>query len=309
VSRTYKAIGINLKAQALGESDKIVTILTKEFGLIRAIAHGARKQNSSLGGRMGMFVINELLISQGKNLDRITQAQTIKTYPGLSKDLGKLAASQYLTEIVLCQALSEQPQIEIYELFNEYLQRLDNIPKTDIRCVVAYLVQGVFQLLALAGLTPQVDFCCLTQRLLTPDLTNPNWQVGFSIPAGGIICLDAWKSLRKEIEQEKRENRELEEKNQTSVPNPQFSAPQPSYETVFHQQELPIISRRLHGKELIMLQYLSETEIIQIDAASDSGWLSVEQILRQYVQYHLGQPIRSATLIDSYFAANHDAIV
>ena len=299
MSKTYKATGINLKAQPLGESDKIVTILTQEFGLIRAVATGARKQNSSLGGRMGMFVINELLISQGRNLSRITQAETIKTYPGLSKDLGKLAASQYLAEIVLCQALSELPQTELYELFNEHLQRLNDIPKTEIKCVVANLVQGVFQLLALAGLTPQVESCCLTQRLLTPDWTNPHWQVGFSIPSGGIICLDAWKSLRKEIEQGKWENGEIA----------QSCASNPSYETVFHQQELPIISRRLNGKQLVMLQHLSETEIIQIDAASDSGWLAVEQILRQYVQYHLGQPIRSATLIDSYFATNHDAIV
>ncbi|MDD1420587.1 DNA repair protein RecO [Dolichospermum sp. ST_sed1] len=299
MTKTYKAIGINLKAQALGESDKIVTILTQEFGLIRAVATGARKQNSSLGGRMGMFVVNELLISQGRNLDRITQAETIKTYPGLSKDLGKLAASQYLAEIVLCQALSEQPQTEIYELFNEHLQRLEDIPKTEIKCIVAYLAQGVFQLLNLAGLTPQVESCCLTQRLLTPDWTNPQWQVGFSIPSGGIICLDAWKSLRKEIEQGKWENAEIA----------QTCASNPSYETVFHQQELPIISRRLNGKQLVMLQHLSETEIMKIDAASDSGWLAVEQILRQYVQYHLGQPIRSATLIDSYFATNHDAIV
>ena len=293
MSKTYKATGINLKAQPLGESDKIVTILTQEFGLIRAVATGARKQNSSLGRRMGMFVVNELLISQGRNLDRITQAETIKTYPGLSKDLGKLAASQYLAEIVLCQALSEQPQIEIYELFNKHLQRLEDIPKTEIKCIVAYLAQGVFQLLNLAGLTPQVESCCLTQRLLTPDWTNPQWQVGFSIPSGGIICLDAWKSLRKEIEQGK-ENGEIA----------QTCASNPSYETVFHQQELPIISRRLNGKQLVMLQHLSETEIMKIDAASDSGWLAVEQILRQYIQYHLGQPIRSATLIDSYFAAN-----
>jgi DNA repair protein RecO (recombination protein O) len=293
MSKTYKATGINLKAQPLGESDKIVTILTQEFGLIRAVATGARKQNSSLGGRMGMFVVNELLISQGRNLDRITQAETIKTYPGLSKDLGKLAASQYLAEIVLCQALSEQPQIEIYELFNKHLQRLEDIPKTEIKCIVAYLAQGVFQLLNLAGLTPQVESCCLTQRLLTPDWTNPQWQVGFSIPSGGIICLDAWKSLRKEIEQGK-ENGEIA----------QTCASNPSYETVFHQQELPIISRRLNGKQLVMLQHLSETEIMKIDAASDSGWLAVEQILRQYIQYHLGQPIRSATLIDCYFAAN-----
>jgi DNA repair protein RecO (recombination protein O) len=309
MSKTYKATGINLKAQALGESDKIVTILTPEFGLIRAVATGARRQNSSLGGKMGIFVVNQLLISQGKNLSRITQAETIKTYPGLSQDLGKLAASQYLAEIVLCQGISEQPQTELYELFNEHLQRLQDIPKTEIKSVVAHLAQGVFQLLTLAGLTPQLESCCLTQRPLTPDWTNPHWQVGFSIPSGGIICLDAWKSLRTEIEQENRENREMQETTQKSVPNPQSCASNPSYETVFHQQELPIISRRLNGKQLVMLQHLAETEIIQIDVADYSGWLAVEQILRKYVQYHLGQPIRSATLIDSYFAANHDTIV
>jgi DNA repair protein RecO (recombination protein O) len=223
--------------------------------------------------------------------------------------LGKLAASQYLAEIVLCQSLSEQPQIEIYELFNKHIQRLEDIPRTETKSVVACLVQCVFQLLTLAGLTPQVEFCCLTQRFLTPDWKNPHWQVGFSIPSGGIICLDAWKNLRKEIEQGKWKNREMGENTRRNVPNTQSLASEPNYETVFEQQELPVISRRLNGKELFMLQHLSETEIIQIDAADYSGWLAVEQVLRQYVQYHLGRPIHSATLIDSYFATNHDAIV
>ncbi|MFN9614639.1 MAG: DNA repair protein RecO [Dolichospermum sp.] len=309
MSKTYKATGINLKTQPLGESDKIVTILTQEFGLIRAVATGARKQNSSLGGKMGMFVINELLISPGKNLDIIIEAQTIKNYPGLSKNLGKLAASQYLAEIVLCQSLSEQPQIEIYELFNKYIQRIEDIPRTETKCVIAFLVQGVFQLLDLAGLRPQVEFCCLTQRFLTPDWKNPHWQVGFSIPSGGIICLEAWKNLQQQIEQGKWEHRKMNGKIKTNVTNTQSLASDPSDKTVFYQQELPIVSYLLNGKELFMLQHLSEIEIIQIDAADYSGWLAVEQVLRQYVQYHLGQPIHSATLIDSYFATNHDAIV
>ncbi|MFN6219647.1 MAG: DNA repair protein RecO [Aphanizomenon sp.] len=309
MSKTYKVTGINLKAQALGESDKIVTILTPEFGLIRAVATGARRQNSSLGGKMGIFVVNQLLISQGKNLSRITQAETIKNYPGLSQDLGKLAASQYLAEIVLCQGISEQPQTEIYELFNEHLQRLQDIPKTEIKSVVAHLAQGVFRLLTLAGLTPQLESCCLTQRPLTPDWTNPHWQVGFSIPAGGIICLDAWKTLRKEIQQRKWENGEMGQTTNISGLSPSSSLSNPGYETVFHQQELPIISRRLNGKELIILQYLAETEIMKIDAVDYSSWLSVERILRQYLQYHLEQPILSALLIDSYFATNHDTIV
>ncbi|MDZ8052330.1 MAG: DNA repair protein RecO [Aulosira sp. ZfuVER01] len=305
MTRTYQVTGINLKTQALGESDKIVTILTREFGLIRAAAPGARKHNSSLGGRSGMFVVNELLIAKGRSLDKITQAQTIKTYPGLTKDLGKLAASQYLAEIVLCQALSEQPQEELYELLNEHLNRLEALSNTEAD-ILAHLSHGVFHLLALAGLTPQVQVCCLTQRPLIPNFTDPHWQVGFSISAGGTVCLETWAELRREREKERKIN--------SSVPRSPRSpttpaSPSASYQTVVHQQEIPVISQRLNATQLDILQQLSQPEIMHINAAKDDGWLSVEQILRQYAQYHLGRPIRSATLIDSYFAANHDATV
>jgi DNA repair protein RecO (recombination protein O) len=301
MSRTYKATGINLKTQALGESDKIVTILTAEFGLIRAVAPGSRKHNSSLGGRSGMFVVNELLIAKGRSLDKITQAQTLKTYPGLTKNLGKLAAGQYLAEIVLCQALSEQPQEELYELFNEHLQRLEASSSGNTSGVLAHLAHGVFHLLALAGVTPQVQVCCLSGRPLKPDLTNPNWQVGFSIPAGGTVCLEAWESLRREGQRGKGAKEQGEINNQYPIPNAQT--------IVVHRQEIPVISSRPDAMQLALLQHLSQPEIMQIDGATDHDWLFVEQILRQYAQYQLGRPIRSATLIDSYFAANHDAIV
>ncbi|WP_138503106.1 DNA repair protein RecO [Nostoc sp. PA-18-2419] len=342
MSRTYKATGINLKTQALGESDKIVTILTPEFGLIRAVAPGARKHNSSLGGRSGMFVVNELLIAKGRSLDKITQAQTLKTYPGLAKDLGKLAASQYLAEIVLCQALSEQPQEELYELFNEHLHRLEMLSTRNTSGVLAHLAHGVFHLLALAGLTPQVQVCCLSGRLLTPDFTDPNWQVGFSIAAGGTVCLEAWERLRTEQQKgtrpkEEMRNTRVEEimvtPNSVRVKGPataystqhELNAPLPltarakdpgttnstpnAQTIIVHRQEIPMISSRPGAMELALLQHLSQPEIVQIDGARDPNWLSVEQILRQYAQYQLGRPIRSATLIDSYFAANHDAIV
>lgn len=300
MSRTYKATGINLKTQALGESDKIVTILTREFGLIRAVAPGSRKHNSSLGGRSGMFVVNELLIAKGRSLDKITQAQTLKTYPGLAKNLGKLAASQYLAEIVLCEALSEQPQEELYDLFNEHLYRLEAVSSANPSGVLAHLAHGVFHLLALAGLTPQVQICCLSQHPLKPDFTDPNWQVGFSIPAGGTVSLEARERLRKEGQ------REIN--NQYPMPNVPSSMPN-TQTVVVHRQEIPVISSRLGAMELALLQHLSQPEIMQIDGARDHNWLSVEQILRHYAQYQLGRPIRSATLIDSYFAANHDATV
>ena len=76
MSRTYKATGINLKAMPMGEADRLVTVLTKEQGVIRAIAPSARKHKSRLGGRSGLFVVNELLLTRGKSLDKILQAET-----------------------------------------------------------------------------------------------------------------------------------------------------------------------------------------------------------------------------------------
>src|SRR5512147_915068 len=97
-----------------GEADRLLTILTREHGLIQAIAMGARKHSSSLAGRSGLFVVNDLLIVKGRSLDKVTQAETLESYPKLGKDLQKLTVSQYLAELCLCQALSDQPQEELF---------------------------------------------------------------------------------------------------------------------------------------------------------------------------------------------------
>ncbi|NKB18846.1 MAG: DNA repair protein RecO, partial [Pseudanabaena sp. CRU_2_10] len=96
MAHTYRVTGINLKSMALGEHDRLLTILTKEHGLIKAIAAGARKHRSSMAGRSGLFVVNDLMISVGRNLDRITQAETVQSFMGLGQNLAKLTAAQYL---------------------------------------------------------------------------------------------------------------------------------------------------------------------------------------------------------------------
>ncbi|MEM9923530.1 MAG: DNA repair protein RecO [Cyanobacteria bacterium P01_D01_bin.50] len=310
MSRTYKATGINLKTQAFGESDRLVTILTREFGLIRATAPGARKHNSSLGGRSGMFVVNQLLIAKGRSIDKITQANTIKTYPGLGGDLGKLAASQYLAEIVLASALSEQPQDELFELFNEHLHRLEKLSSAS-QNVLAYLVHGAFQLLALAGLKPQVDTCCLTGNPVIPDYSNPKSLTAFSINAGGVVSMSAWENLRTRAEKRRmEENNPVEiasvakELNGVYSSSSRQTTSSPVYETIVHHEELPTLLRRLSASELGLLQQLLQPEIIE-ETAPDEKWLYIERLLRQYTQYHLSRSIRSAALIDSYFAATY----
>lgn len=297
MSRTYNATGINLKSMPLGEADKLITILTREFGLIRAVASGARKQNSKLGGRSSLFVVNELQLAKGRSLDKITQAETLESYPGLSKDLGKLAASQYLAELVLCHALSDQPQAELYALLNEHLRRLEQLPKdsnpyAETSSVLAHLSQGVFHLLALAGIAPQVQACCITQNLLTPDFSNPDWQVGFSVEAGGTVSLAGRNSTtgtqtrpvtttKGGIITQTAHNNETE----TETPPPRLN-------TKLDATELTVL-QQLAGAELP--NQSPEKSLFDVDAV----WVKVERILRDYSQYHFGRSIRSAALIDA----------
>ena len=130
MSRTYQATGINLKGMPLGEADRLVTILSPEYGFIKAVAPGSRKHKSKLRGRSELFVVNQLLIVKGRSLDKIVQAETIQTYPGLSRDLGKLAASQYLAELVLCFEKGDRQSLELYELFKEHLTRIEKLPSS-----------------------------------------------------------------------------------------------------------------------------------------------------------------------------------
>ena len=174
MSRTYCATGINLKAIPLGESDRLLTILTAEMGLIRAIAPGARKHKSRLGGRSGLFVINQLLLAQGKQLDKITQAETVQSFPGLSKELSKLTAGQYLAELALFQALDKHPQEELYSLLVEHLTRVE---AADSTAVLPCLIQGLYHLLALGGIAPDVRSCCITRDPVLPDLSHTDWRV------------------------------------------------------------------------------------------------------------------------------------
>ncbi|WP_353122319.1 DNA repair protein RecO [Planktothrix agardhii] len=299
MSKTYSATGINLKAQPFGESDRLLTILTREFGLIKAIAPGARKAKSPLGGRSELFVVNQLLIAKGRSLDRITQAETVTTYGGLSKNLGKLAASQYLAELVLSQALGDHQQEDLFILLNEHLNRLQTLSNSHLIAnstqIIACLTQGIFHLLALAGTAPQVQLCCLSQRRLQPNFTDEHWRVGFSIETGGIINLSEWTPSA------------LKPKKPITVaskpPTVQDSGNFYTIESV-PQPQLKI-NTKLTAGQLAILQHLAQPELLNPEVSSREliwawDWMTVERTLRQYTEYHLGCCIRSASLIDTF---------
>ena len=285
MSQTYKTTAINLKAIPLGETDRLLTLLSPDVGLVRVVAPGSRKHQSRLGGRSDLFVVNDCLIVKGKQLDKLVQAETRRTFPGLSQHLGRLTASQYLAEVVLLMALSDCPQDALFQVLVEHLGRLET---TAPGALLAALCHGLYHLLALAGVAPEVHQCTLSRVAIVPNLLDPAWRVEFSAEAGGLI--------------------QLTEAN----PGDALVA-----ETAGRYGEGTQRPGLLTATDVALLQQLSKPEILSTlpmglptglrDDAPGLGknqqlWSRVERLLREYTQDYFERPIRSAALVDVCFA-------
>lgn len=277
--KEYQAIGINLKGMPLGEHDRLLSILTKECGLIKAVATGARKHRSAMAGRSGLFVVNDLQISVGRSMDRIKNAEMLQSFVGLGKTLAKLTAAQYLSELALMQALSAQPQEELFLVLVEHLNRIQD---AEDKYVLACLVHGTYHLLAIAGFAPQVHSCCISQRPVIANREIPKWKAGFSIVGGGVI--------------------NLEITDPPSDGNPNRDRSINGLEIIGNSAITNQISHYLNAPELLAIQELAQTDLTDnILKSQTTDWLTVERLLRAYAQYHFDRPIQSSALIDNCF--------
>src|ERR1700677_2014680 len=76
----YRDDGVVLRTHKLGEADRIITLLTRQNGRVRAVAKGVRRTKSRFGARLEPFTHVDVLIYPGRSLDTITQAEVIRAY-------------------------------------------------------------------------------------------------------------------------------------------------------------------------------------------------------------------------------------
>ncbi|MEL7084659.1 MAG: DNA repair protein RecO [Cyanobacteria bacterium P01_G01_bin.4] len=267
--RLYRATGINLKVTPLGEADRIVTILTDEYGLVRAVAPGARKQKTQLGGNTELFAINELVLVEGRSLDRISQADRVQSLPYLRSSLTRLTVAQYWAEVVLYQALSDQPQRELFLLLVEHLERLER--SSSDASALPLLVHGLYHLLAIAGIAPQVRPCS--------DCPGTH-EWSFSPDGGGVACHHCIGSQRP-----------MQRAILTSSTRAVLK--------LLPRPQLPDGIVSTGAGDL----HLSENRDLQKQGVPElKAWRTVERLLRKSLHYHFDRDIQSAQLVDDCFA-------
>ncbi len=153
---THDAEAVVLRQYALAEADRIIILFSKEFGKVRAVAQGAKRPKSRLGGCLEPLthVRIRYYIKEGSDLGKIHQCELIHAYLGHGIDLERLYGYTYFSEIVQELVQENNPNYLIFRLFIASLNAGEKIGVSE--ALVRY-----FELwsLKLSGLLPNYDTC------------------------------------------------------------------------------------------------------------------------------------------------------
>ena len=180
--RLYRTEAIILRRVDLGEADRLLTIFTPGRGKLRVVAKGARKPGSRKGGHVELFTRSTLLVARARELDIVSQAETLEAYRALREDLLRSTYAHYLAELLDRFTGEEEEGAELYDLLADTLSRLCDAPNP---ALVARYYE--LHLLALAGYQPRLFDCVNCGRLLR-EVESESPPYGFDCARGGVLC-------------------------------------------------------------------------------------------------------------------------
>jgi DNA repair protein RecO (recombination protein O) len=175
----YRDEGVVLRTQKLGEADRIITLLTREHGRVRAVAKGVRRTTSRFGARLEPFSHVDLQFAEARTLDVITQAETLRPYAArMGADYGAYTAGTVMLETADRLVDEEkQPSLQHFLLLVGGLRVLSADERGPGQVLDSYLLRS----LAVAGYAPSFERCARCG-----DLGPHRW---FNPSMGGMLCV------------------------------------------------------------------------------------------------------------------------
>jgi len=189
----YRDDGIVLRTQQLGEADRIITILGRTTGRIRAVAKGVRRTKSRFGARLEPFTHVDLMLHPGRSLDIITQAEVIRPYgEPLTGDYPRYTAGVAMLETAeRFTPVEKEPALRQLLLLIGGLRALGEAEHDPGLVLDAFLLRS----LAVAGYAPALEECARCgasgNGRARPGTSAPGGEVrlpAFAIAAGGMVC-------------------------------------------------------------------------------------------------------------------------
>lgn len=188
----YKANAIILRRIPLGETDKILTLYTREYGKLAAVAKGARRTTSRIAGASEPLMFLRALLADGRNFDVLTQAEIRESFPMIRTDFNLFLRATYACEVIDRVSEERDPSPEAFDLLLSTLYVLQRAVDPD-----ATLHSFELRLMSQMGYEPQLSACAVCDRPL--DDTAGIIAAGFSPERGGTVCNACGQTLRNDL--------------------------------------------------------------------------------------------------------------
>ena len=184
-----RCLGFFFKKEDFGESSRVFSLLTREFGRVEILAKGIRKISSKLKSATEIFYLSEIEFVQGKIFKTLTDAVSIEKFKNLRRNLKRLATAYKISEI-LDLFLKEGREPKCWNLLKEVFEGLDreNLKPEQENLIYQYFFWNFVSLL---GYKPEISECVVCRKKLKPEKNF------FSSLEGGIVCPNCFKKEMK----------------------------------------------------------------------------------------------------------------
>src|SRR5438105_10335783 len=183
----YRDDGVVLRTQKLGEADRIVTVLCRSTGRVRAVAKGVRRTKSRFGARLEPFTHVDLMLHVGRSLDVITQAEVIRAYgEPLTGDYPRYTAGVAMLETAeRFTPVEKEPALRQLLLLIGGLRALGEAEHDSRLVLDAFLLRS----LAVAGYAPALQECarCGAPESGTQGSGTPESEAQGSEAQGSVL--------------------------------------------------------------------------------------------------------------------------
>ena len=176
--RVYKTSAIVLRQRKLGDADKIITLYTADYGKIDAVAKGVRRIKSRLAGNVEPLSHASFMLARGRNLDIVTQVQSIESFQVLRGDLSRLSHALYAAELLDRATELREENFALYRLLLDTLRGLAD--RDDLERVLRYYEM---QMLIQLGYKPELDQC-----VVSGCEVGEGEILRWAASLGGIVC-------------------------------------------------------------------------------------------------------------------------
>ena len=185
----YRTQGLILKKTNRGESDRLFTIYTKDFGKLEILGKAVRKISSKLRSGIEIFYLSEVEFVQGKTYKTLTDAILIEKFENLRKDFKKSKIAHKIVEISDNLISGQEPDQKIWQLFTETFKKLNSLSLSINHSLTLYYY-FFWNLISILGYQIGLYNCPSCFKKLKPE------KIYFNPKEEGIICQDCFKKNR-----------------------------------------------------------------------------------------------------------------